>query len=179
MKSRMTHVWQIVLLFMLIIPVDMQAQNYDELWQKVREAREKDHPRTQIDVLEQIQKKAQAEKNYGQLLSAGIRKAGLQTQIAPDSLEVEIARLEASTEQYDASDPTLAAVCRAILGKIYTANNDLGENHNQRGKDYFAQALARPELLAAVKCLDLMCAMMFLFLKNVQQNIIRSVLVQK
>ena len=154
MKSRMTHVWQIVLLFMLIIPVDMQAQNYDELWQKVREAREKDHPRTQIDVLEQIQKKAQAEKNYGQLLSAGIRKAGLQTQIAPDSLEVEIARLEASTEQYDASDPTLAAVCRAILGKIYTANNDLGENHNQRGKDYFAQALARPELLAAVKCLD-------------------------
>ena len=139
---------------MALVSMTMMAQSYDDLWKKAREANNKDLPRTEIEVLEQIQKKAEGEKNYGQLLAAGLKRAGLQTQISPDSLEVEVARLEAKTEQYDTVDPTLAAVCRALLGKIYTANADLGEDHGQKGREYYDKSLANPSLLAACKCAD-------------------------
>ena len=144
----------VILLLIALLPMTIMAQSYDDLWKKAREANNKDLPRTEIEVLEHIQKKAESEKNYGQLLAAGLKRAGLQTQISPDSLEVEVARLEAKTEQYDTVDPTLAAVCRALLGKIYVANDLLGDNHEQVGKEYFDKALANPKRLADVKCTD-------------------------
>ena len=144
-----------ILVFVIALcSTNANAQTYDELWKQYEEAGNKDLPRTQIGVLDKIVVKAEAAKDYGQLLSAGLRRAGLQVEISPDSLEIEVASLENRLARYDATNPTLAAVCRALLGKIYTANGELGENHRQKGREYFDKALANPSLLAAVQYAD-------------------------
>lgn len=136
---------------MFVVPMTMSAQSYEELWKQEREASGKDLPKTQIEILEKIEKKAEKEKNYGQLLAAGLKRAGRQVAITPDSLEVEVARLEAKTEQYAATDPVLAAVCRTVLGKIYKVNYELGENREKRSREYFEMALSDADKLAQCK----------------------------
>ena len=54
----------------LIMPMFMFGQSYSALWKKVQEAEEKDLPKTQYEVLQQIVKKANKEAQYGQLLTA-------------------------------------------------------------------------------------------------------------
>ena len=54
----------------LIMPMFIFGQSYSALWKKVQEAEEKDLPKTQYEVLQQIVKKANKEAQYGQLLKA-------------------------------------------------------------------------------------------------------------
>ncbi|MBQ7420883.1 MAG: alpha-2-macroglobulin [Prevotella sp.] len=128
----------LILLMMTLLPFSIFGQSYGELWKKVDEAAKKDLPKTQIDELDKIVLKAERAKDYGQLLAARLMRAGLQTQISPDSLDVEKARLKALAEQAEDKEPVLAAVYDAVLGKI-------GE------KSYFQKALSHPELLARHK----------------------------
>ena len=52
------------------MPFALFGQTYSALWKKVEQAGEKDLPKTQYEVLQQIVKKATKEKAYGQLLKA-------------------------------------------------------------------------------------------------------------
>lgn len=71
----------ITLLFM--VSFKLFAQGYGDLWKQVKEAERKDLPRTQIDVLKKIVKKAKDEKSYGNLLAAELLTSSLYTQISP------------------------------------------------------------------------------------------------
>ena len=60
----------VLLLIGLLLPMTMSAQSFDALWKQVEQARQKDLPKTQINLLDKIERKARREKIYGQLLAA-------------------------------------------------------------------------------------------------------------
>ena len=145
----------------LSMPV-VQGQNYTALWKQYAIAQEKDLPKTQLSVLEKIASKAEREKAYGQLLAAELRIVAVQTQIAPDSLSPEIAKLKKKVAVYggtqakdyqDGSNPVLAAVYAGALGKLYK-NAYVLKDHHKNSDDFFAWALRNPDLLAAQKAAD-------------------------
>ena len=84
----------VLLLIGLLLPMTMSAQSFDALWKQVEQARQKDLPKTQINLLDKIGRKARREKIYGQLLAANLLSLQLKTSISPDSLEVEINNLK-------------------------------------------------------------------------------------
>ena len=83
-----------VLTLLFMVSFNLFAQSYGELWKQVDVARGKDLPKTQLAVLKMIVGKAQKEKSYGNLLAAELLTSSLQTQISPDSVDTEKARLK-------------------------------------------------------------------------------------
>jgi len=140
-----------ILTLLAIIPSSLWAQSYDVLWKQVDDAGKKDLPKTQIAALEKIAAKAEKSKDYGQLLSARLMSAGLQSTISPDSADVELSRLESIAGKADAKDPVLAAVYQTVLGRIYSRRGGAGEGDADKGKYYFKKAMSHPELLASHK----------------------------
>ena len=132
----------------LLLPVTITAQSFDALWKQVEQAQEKDLPKTQISLLKKIEKKAQQEKAYGHLLAAGLQASELQTQISPDSLEVEMNKLKIQAKEAERKDEVLGAVYNCILGSILRSKND------KNADEYFKKALANPSLLARQKAED-------------------------
>ena len=100
----------------LIMPMFMFGQSYSTLWKKVKEAEEKDLPKTQYEVLQQIVKKATKEAQYGQLLKAELMGAQAMTAIAPDSLKPEVDRIVARYNH--AKDEVLRLVYQTVLYQI-------------------------------------------------------------
>ena len=107
----------------LIMPMFIFGQSYSVLWKKVSEAEEKDLPKTQYEVLQQIVSKAQKEKQYGQLLKAELMGAQTMTAIAPDSLKPEVDRIVARYNQ--AQDAVLKLVYQTVLYQIGSEQEDL------------------------------------------------------
>lgn len=109
-----------VVCLMALSNLQMMAQGYTTLWKQVSDAQEKDLPQTELDVLGKIATKATAERAYGQLLKAQLRRAAVQTQIAPDSADVELERVKASLSKAEKDgNRVLAAVWQSVLGRIY------------------------------------------------------------
>ena len=59
-----------LLLLLIFLPTVMLADGYTELWNKVYEAAKKDLPKTQLEYLDRIITRAEADRDYGQLLKA-------------------------------------------------------------------------------------------------------------
>ena len=138
----------ILSIIFLLLPITVTAQSFDALWQQVNQAEQKDLPKTQISLLKKIEQKAQKEKAYGQILAASLLVSRLQTEIAPDSAEVELKRLKAKAKMVEGKDEVLSAVYNCILGVI--------DRNEERGNadDYFKKALVNPSLLASQKAAD-------------------------
>jgi len=140
----------IVVALMLLMPIGLLGQTYKELWKQVEQAQNKDLPQTAISHLEKIEKKAQAEKAYGQLMQSTLLHAHLMAEVAPDSLAPAVSRLE-QQEQQAMGNPVLQAVYDAVLSQIYLRNHQLTEDWKVRSDDYRTKALAHPDLLAQTK----------------------------
>ena len=138
----------ILSIIFLLLPITVTAQSFDALWQQVNQAEQKDLPKTQISLLKKIEQKAQNEKAYGQILAASLLASRLQTEIAPDSAEVELKRLKEKAKMVEGRDEVLSAIYNCILGVI--GRND--DDGNAEG--YFKKALANPSLLANQKAAD-------------------------
>ena len=98
------------------MPMFVFGQSYQALWKKVQDAEEKDLPKTQYEVLQQIVKKAQKEAQYGQLLKAELKGAQAMAAIAPDSLKPEVDRIVARYN--DTKDEVLKIVYQTVLYQI-------------------------------------------------------------
>ena len=107
----------------LIMPMFMFGQSYSALWKKVQEAEEKDLPKTQYEVLQQIVKKANKEAQYGHLLKAELMGAQAMANIAPDSLKPEVDRIVARYN--NANDEVLRLVYQTVLYQIATEQYSL------------------------------------------------------
>ena len=90
-----------------MVSFNLFAQSYSELWKQVDVARGKDLPKTQLTVLKKIVGKAQREKSYGNLLAAELLTSSLQTQISPDSVDTEKARLKELCDKTEETDKIL------------------------------------------------------------------------
>ena len=140
----------IIVAMVLLMPLGLFSQTYKELWKQVENAQNKDLPKTVISHLEKIEKKAQAEKAYGQLMRSTLLHAQLLAEVAPDSLIPAVSRLE-TQEQRAANTPVLQAVYDAVLSQIYLRNHQLAEDWKARSDEYSAKALTNPDLLAQAK----------------------------
>ena len=83
----------VLLAVMLLVPMGIFSQTYQDLWKQVEKALDKDLPKTAMEHLQKIEAKAQKERAYGQLLRATLSYARQQSQIAPDSLQPAVVRL--------------------------------------------------------------------------------------
>ena len=108
----------ILSIIFLLLPITVTAQSFDALWQQVNQAERMDLPKTQISLLQQIERKAQKEKAYGQVLAASLMASRLRTEIAPDSAEVELKRLKAKAKMVEGKDEVLSAIYNCVLGVI-------------------------------------------------------------
>lgn len=141
----------VYLIILVLLPATALADSYSSLWKRVSEAQEKDLPKTQVTVLNEIIAKATDEASYGNLLKAQLLRSTIQTQIAPDSLDSEIRRLE--LQEATVKSPALKAVYASVLGKIYAQTTHL-EDHGAKSKAWFAKSLADPAMLASQKSTD-------------------------
>jgi hypothetical protein len=106
----------LILIIVLMMPVLLFGQAYSALWKKVKEAEEKDLPKTQYEVLREIVAKAEKEKQYGHLLKAQLMGAKTMAAIAPDSLKPEVNRLVARYN--NTHDEVLRLVLQTVLYQI-------------------------------------------------------------
>jgi hypothetical protein len=136
----------------MLLPIMMFADSYTVLWKRVTDAQAKDLPQTQANVLRQIADKAAWDKEYGQLLKAQLMLASVNTQVSPDSAEVEIARLEQLEQQ--TKDAVLRAVYDAVLGNIYAQRQQRGKPFQAVSQQWYAKAMANPRQLAQHKCAE-------------------------
>ena len=137
-----------VLAALLLVPMGIFSQTYQQWWHQVEEAQQKDLPRTAIDCLQQIEHQATKELAYGQLLKATLLRARLQAQVAPDSLRPAVTRLEQQART--AGDVGLEAVYAAVLSQIYDKNHELGDDWQAQRDSWRQLALAQPEALGAL-----------------------------
>ena len=124
------------------------ADNYDALWKQYNVARKKDLPRTAMGVLQQIEKRARAEKQYGSMLKAVFCKGQVMVSISPDSLEGEVRRIEAAELAVRDKMPVLAAVYQSALGQLYNVYDELKDGDGSKSRTYFSLSVKHPELLA-------------------------------
>ena len=119
----------LVITIALIMPMFIFGQSYSALWKKVADAEQKDLPKTQYEVLQQIVTKAAKEKQYGQLLKAELMGAQTMAVIAPDSLKPEITRIE--NRYKAATDEVLRMVYQTVLWKISDENYSLALGYKE------------------------------------------------
>ena len=140
----------IMMAAMLLVPMGIFSQTYQELWKQVEQAQRKDLPKTAMEHLQQIETKAQKAGDYGQLLKATLLTSKLQAEVAPDSLQPAVKRLEREAES--TKDLALKAVYCTVLSKVYEHNSyHLGEDAETVSQRWRQQALEHPEALAQVK----------------------------
>ena len=52
---------------LLLVPMGLFSQTYQDMWKQVEQALDKDLPKTAMEHLQKIESKAQKERAYGQL----------------------------------------------------------------------------------------------------------------
>jgi len=129
----------------------MQAESYSVYWNKVKEARRKDQPKTELALLRTIAAKAAREKSYGNLLKAQVSAMSVAQIISPDSLVPGVRRIEAMERQASASDAVLAAVYRSVLGTVYAQNSTVLDSAKTKSSVYFKRSLENPDALAKAR----------------------------
>ena len=149
-SERIKRILFIIMAAMLLVPMGVFSQTYQEFWKQVEQARQKDLPKTAIEHLQKIETKAQKAGDYGQLLKATLLTSRLQAEVSPDSLLPAVKRLEQECEK--TQDIALKAVYCTVLSQVYAENAlHLGEDAAAKSEAYRQQALEHPEALARAK----------------------------
>lgn len=141
------NILQIVIAAIMLIPATAMGQTYTALWNKVKEAENKDLPKTQIAALRQIEERATREKAYGQLLKASLTRMGVTMSLSADSLTSVEAELK--LREGSAPDAVVRAVYAATLYRLYTGYTRRIEGADSLAAQYRTKAMANPKVLAA------------------------------
>ncbi len=115
LKFLKMNVWRWILMgvFLLGTSLSLQAQSYERKWKKVEELEKKDLPKSVIEEAKTIYLKAEKEKNVPQMMKAFLTMTVYREIVSPDSLQVDIKKLEAW-----ASSPKTSVQERAVLFSI-------------------------------------------------------------
>ncbi|RRD02273.1 alpha-2-macroglobulin family protein [Prevotella sp. OH937_COT-195] len=148
-----TILFAVILLFNL--PVFVFGQSYNSLWKDVETAREKDLPKTMMTTLDKIIVKASRDNSYGNLLKAQIMRAGIVTKINPDSTAAEIEKFKKAAAAAEKKRPVLAAIYNCVIGTSYKMGYISNREEREKSHEYYAKALANPDLLARHKASEI------------------------
>lgn len=116
MKTKTSTI--VALLFLLMFPMMLPAQTYDKLWKEVEKAQQNGLPQTAIKHTEDIYRKAETEKNSGQMLKAYTARSNYRKSIAPDSFYVDLKGLEKWATSTTIHED--CAVLHTLIAKIYS-----------------------------------------------------------
>ena len=122
MKKTFNHICRIVMLISIIVMGGtevLRAQSISSLWKTYEEALEDDMPKTAIEALQQIEKKAEAQKKYGDLLMALLNERSMQAEISPDSVKAWETRMAVRHEQWKKSNGVIATLYQTARGGGY------------------------------------------------------------
>lgn len=137
-----------IIFVIAMVPTMMYADSYTTLWKKEAAAREKDLPKTQIEILDKIIAKAEADRAYGHLLKAQVSKMGAWSSISPDSLAPAVRRLEADAKKAESKNVVLAAVYNSVIGTVYKKRPTLCDDAAARSEAFYSLSLTHPDELA-------------------------------
>lgn len=126
------------------------AQSYDKLWGEVRAASEKDLPKTALAKVNQIYEKARREQNDGQLMRSLLVARQFHQEVAPDSGEVALRRLEAALAEK--RRPVEKAMWQSALGQLMAASADTAKA--SRGRALLLASVSLADSLAAASAAD-------------------------
>lgn len=138
----------LIFAFLLLHAFTSWGDGFNLLWNKYNDAKSKDLPQTELNVLGQIIKKAEQEKSYGNLLAAEVSRAAVRCTLSPDSIEADTLRLRRRINS--STNVALAAVWRVSLGKIYSIL-DRNTDTNMRTQALYRAAMEHPQILAATQ----------------------------
>lgn len=105
-------------MFLFMLPMMSCAQTYDKLWKEVEKAGQNGLPQTAIKHAEDIFRKAETEKNSGQMLKAYTARAAYRQQIAPDSFYVDLKGLEQWATSTTIHED--CAVLHTLIAQVYS-----------------------------------------------------------
>ena len=138
-----------LIMWLMLTPCVVTAQSLQQMWIDVEDARHADKPKTEIEYLDKIIKKASKEKAYGHLMRAELMTIQAKNAISPDSLEPAFFRLVEKAEAQ--KDKLLRAVYHAVVGKVINSSPEASSLSEKKASYYFDIALADPMLLSKTK----------------------------
>ncbi|MBS1536505.1 MAG: hypothetical protein JST20_02000 [Bacteroidetes bacterium] len=108
----------LLLLFVIITTtVYATSDNYTSQWKTVEEHLEKQRPKSALEIVESIYKKARKERNEEQIIKSASYRIGLSAQLTENS-ELELVR-ELKQEISNTSSPLSLSVYTSLLGEVY------------------------------------------------------------
>ena len=156
-------------IFVSLFPLCSFAQSYDKLWKQVEQEEADGKPQSAYATVQKILKKALADGQRGQALSARLHAAGLHQEWAPDSFFTDVAELE--TLRAQEQRPEARAIYASILAEIYAANRNRSqasgltltsddirewtrEQYDSAATENWRQSLENIDVLAAARSKD-------------------------
>lgn len=118
MKTKLFTLILIVMAFLGFGAAFGQDVSYNQLWKQVKEADDKDHPKTVVEICDKIIVKAKKEGNRGQLLKAWFYRVDKKTDITPDTLYSNLRELESWAKEE--KDPVTKMVLHSCIASIYS-----------------------------------------------------------
>jgi len=106
----------ILIALMSLMPLLANAQSYSKMWAQVEDFQKKDQPKSALESLSRIEKKALSEKNDAQLLRCVLTERLLKYDIAPDSGRAVVQRMEQALEAE--TRPVARAMWQSALGQV-------------------------------------------------------------
>lgn len=116
--------WRIIMIGLWLLGMSgvMQAQSFERLWQRVEQLEKDDLPKSVVEAAQAIYVKAEKEKNVPQMMKAFLTMTVYRETISPDSLQVDVRKLEewVSSPKTSMQDK---AVLFSILGEMIIRQN--------------------------------------------------------
>lgn len=124
---RRRYRWMCLMLGWGLAVSPVAAQSYSQLWEKVETLQKEDLPQSQLKVLGEICRKAEAEGNLPEMMKAFCMRGYIQGELTPDSIPVERKKLKEWAARE--TDTVGQAVLNSLLGTVYAADaeKDFGE----------------------------------------------------
>lgn len=119
----------------------VQAQTYERQWKKVEELVKKDLPKSVVEAAQTIYVKAEKEKNVPQMMKAFLTMMAYRNENSPDSLQVDLQKMEAWASSSQTSVPD-KAVLYSIMGEIILLKGmDASQEEADKANDYLEKSL--------------------------------------
>lgn len=124
------NIWRIIMISLWLLSVSgvMQAQSYERLWQRVEQLEKDDLPRSVVEAAQVIYQKAEKEKNVPQMMKAFLTMAVYREAISPDSLQVDIRKLEEWASSPETSKPDRAVLSSILAEMIIRTDFEKGDS---------------------------------------------------
>jgi hypothetical protein len=151
MRRKNTVVW-LAMLLLLCAVLPVKAQSYASLKKDIEANRNKDLPQSALKSVDKMISLAASKGDNGELLWALLTRGQLSNDISPDSAATLIPRIE---QLLKVSKPEMQAVCHAVLGALYAAENtETEEAAPRKAVSHFVASMENPTLLASARVKD-------------------------